>query len=280
MERWVKIYDSILEWEWSDDPNMVSLWVHLLLRANYKDKKWHGIEVKRGQLVTGRAVLSELTGLSERSIRTCLARLQETGEIFIKTTNKYSIITICKYERYQQNEKTNDQQTTSKRPANDQQTTTTLERIEEVEYNNNLSDDKLSSLKEVVDFFNEQVTISNSTIPKVRSASGKRAGYIKARIREHGIEAVKEMILIAVKSDFLNGKNQRGWTANFDWLFLPSNFQKVLEGNYDRTKNNTSNYYHTGDEGRNQRAAAIAERMAELAAEDDNRALRKQGEIP
>ena len=25
----------------------------------------------------------------------------------------------------------------------------------------------------------------------------------------------------------------RGWMITFDWFLLPSNFQKVLEGNYD-----------------------------------------------
>ena len=132
--RWIKLYTSLLSWEWSDDPNMVALWVHILFQANYKDKRWHDMTIKRGQLVTGRRALSELTGISERAIRTCLKRLQETGEISIKTTNRYSIITVCKYELYQgglvDERPANDQQTTSKRPANDQQTTTPIESIE------------------------------------------------------------------------------------------------------------------------------------------------------
>ena len=133
MERWVKIFERLLDWEWADDPNMVALWVHLLLRANYKDREWHGTIIKRGQLVVGRRMLSELTGISERAIRTCLGRLKSTNEIEIKTTNKYSIITICKFERYQQAENESDQQTTSKRPANDQQTTTLIEKIEGID---------------------------------------------------------------------------------------------------------------------------------------------------
>ena len=32
----------------------------------------------------------------------------------------------------------------------------------------------------------------------------------------------------------LQGKNSRGWTITFDWFVNPTNFQKVLEGNYDR----------------------------------------------
>lgn len=40
------------------------------------------------------------------------------------------------------------------------------------------------------------------------------------------------MFTIASKSDFLNGKNNTGWTASIDWLLKPANFVKVLEGNY------------------------------------------------
>lgn len=121
--RWIKIHDSLLKWEWYGDVNMMALWLHLLLNANYKDKRWQGIIVKRGQLVTGRAKLSKELGISERSVRTCLNRLKTTNEIAIKTTNKYSIITICKYEDYQLNEndtdQQNDQQNANKRPTND-----------------------------------------------------------------------------------------------------------------------------------------------------------------
>ena len=124
--RWIKLYSSILKWEWSDDPKMLGLWVHLLFKANYEDKRWHGIEVKRGQMVTSLASLSELTGLSVRSLRTCLSRLEDTGEIEMKSTNKYRIITICKYSLYQGGEVIN-RQTTDKQP------TTTQEYVEYVD---------------------------------------------------------------------------------------------------------------------------------------------------
>ena len=36
----------------------------------------------------------------------------------------------------------------------------------------------------------------------------------------------------AESSSFLNGKNDRNWTATFDWLIKDGNMAKVLEGNY------------------------------------------------
>jgi hypothetical protein len=123
MAGWIKVFRSLLDWEWYKKPNMVHLFIHLLLSANHESKKWQGIEIKRGQLVTGRKSLSKATGISERSIRTCLEMLKTTSELTIKTTNKYSIITICKYEDYQELKSTSDQQSdqqkANKRPATD-----------------------------------------------------------------------------------------------------------------------------------------------------------------
>lgn len=86
---------------------MVHLFIHLLLRANYKENTWQGRKIKRGQLITGLHKLSGNTGLSISQTRTCLSKLQTTGEITIEVTNKYSIVTICKYETYQ-SERTHD----------------------------------------------------------------------------------------------------------------------------------------------------------------------------
>jgi hypothetical protein len=63
--------------------------------------------------------------------------------------------------------------------------------------------------------------------------SAKRKSSIRARVLEHGKEAFAEMITRATQSNFLKGDNRRGFRATFDWMILPSNFQKILEGNYE-----------------------------------------------
>ena len=113
----IKLDRKITEWEWFTDANTLKLWIYLLVNANYKDGSYKGIEIKRGQLVTGRKKLAERLGMSERQIRSQLEHLQTTNEVTIKATNKYSIITIVKYDFYQSGGDENDQQ-------NDQQTTT------------------------------------------------------------------------------------------------------------------------------------------------------------
>lgn len=96
------------EWEWYDDPNTKSLFIHLLLSANIESKNWKGVEVQRGCLITGRDKLAQILGISPRSVRTSLNKLKTTNEIAIKTTNAFSLIQVLNYDKYQS-------QTTSKR---------------------------------------------------------------------------------------------------------------------------------------------------------------------
>ena len=125
MEGWIKIHRSILKWEWYDDINTFRVFIHLLLTANHESKKWRGIRIRRGQMVTSVANLGKSTGLSAQSVRTSLTKLKSTNELTIKSTNIYTIITICKYEYYQDIKKDINKQDiklTNKRPTNEQQT--------------------------------------------------------------------------------------------------------------------------------------------------------------
>ena len=99
---WIKLHRQILEWEWSDEPTMVALFVHLLLMAN-SDEGWRyrGVELKAGQLITSLSRLSEATGITIKALRTRLARLVSTGEISVESCKNYSIITISNYAIYQ-----------------------------------------------------------------------------------------------------------------------------------------------------------------------------------
>lgn len=132
MEGWIKLYRKFLQWEWSDIPEMVTLFIHLILLANTSDGEWHGLAYTKGQLITSVGSLSKKTGLSVQQVRTCLNRLKSTNEITIKSTNKNTIISICKYESYQvntsednkqNNEQTNNQITNNQQTNNKQITT-------------------------------------------------------------------------------------------------------------------------------------------------------------
>ena len=106
------MYRSFLDWEWYPDTNCVRLALHFILKANYRAKKWKGLIIDRGQLVTSRGQLSEETGLSEMQIRTAIDKLDNCGFITKSGTRKYTIITVCNYDLYQQTD--NQQITTTK----------------------------------------------------------------------------------------------------------------------------------------------------------------------
>lgn len=68
---------------------------------------------------------------------------------------------------------------------------------------------------------------------KVIALNDTRKGYINARFSEYGVEKITEVLRRAGQSDFLNGKNDKAWKADFEWLMRPQNFLKVLEGKYE-----------------------------------------------
>lgn len=106
----IKIDRKILNWEWYSDYKMVHLFLHLLIKANWVDGMWRGQIIKRGQYMTSIAKLSGNTGLSVSQVRTCLSKLQSTGEIANEMTNSNTLITICKYDIYQSEKNNNSKQ--------------------------------------------------------------------------------------------------------------------------------------------------------------------------
>ena len=118
---YIKLYRKFLEWEWYDNDNCTRLFLHCLLKANYRDKQWRGKTISRGQFFTSIETLSKELHLTSQQIRTSLSKLETTKEIVKKTTNEGTYITICNYDNYQQQEQA-EQQTSNKRITNEQQT--------------------------------------------------------------------------------------------------------------------------------------------------------------
>lgn len=270
MASWIKIFRELLQWEWFQKAEMVQLFIYLLLKANCTDKQWQGMTVKRGQLATSNATIRQDLRLSEQQIRTCIKRLISTGEITYKSTNRYVVITICNYDKYQEignpineqnNVQTNNQSTDEQRAINEQSTTTKeIKNIRSKEYNikdikqESGSNDQLSSasdeakavqpenpkteklpFKEIKEMWNETCP----GFPKLFTISEARKNKMRLRITEMGglekaLPLIKQIFEKMQQSKFLKGDNKRGWKASFDWLFEnDKNWVKVYEGNYD-----------------------------------------------
>lgn len=102
---WVKLHRKLLEWEWYGDAHMVHLLVHLLLTATHEDRKYKGLTIRRGKLVTTIKELADALGASETSTRRRIKRLKSGGFLTIKVAHNKTTITICNYDSYQMNKK-------------------------------------------------------------------------------------------------------------------------------------------------------------------------------
>lgn len=111
MSGWIKIHRQILDWEWYSDTNTFRLFMHLILKANHKEKKFKGLVLNAGSVVTSRDILAIEIGLSVQQVRTALNKLKLTNEITIETSSQGTVIQIVNYSKYQllTNEVTNEQ---------------------------------------------------------------------------------------------------------------------------------------------------------------------------
>lgn len=164
MDSWIKLFRKFRDWEWYSDINVSRVFLELLLTVNFEDKKWHGIDINRGSIITSVGNLALTSKLSHQQVRTSLDKLKSTNEITIKTTNKYTLITINKYNEYQEINKQPNKQITNHQQTNNKQVTTTKEynniRIKELK-NNKYSELTLLTEENFEDISNKyQVPVS------------------------------------------------------------------------------------------------------------------------
>lgn len=98
---YIKLHRKLLDWGWYKDQNTMMVFLHLLLTANFIESEYMGVKIHPGQTVIGRKSLAKELGMSEQNVRTALTHLKSTNEITIKSTNKFSVVTIVKWELYQ-----------------------------------------------------------------------------------------------------------------------------------------------------------------------------------
>jgi len=254
MQGWVKFHRRITKWEWYTDKNTFKIFFHLILMANHKSKKWRGIEVNRGELITSQDKLAATNGITRQQVRTSLNKLKSTNEITIKTTNKYTLIKVVNYSNYQEKEKEsnqqNNQQITNEQPTSNQpdnQRVTTNKNVKNLKNVKNVKNVKNKEVpivdvdfkknkipyEKIVDLYND---ILGDLIPAVRKLTKTRKTNIKVRWKENldSLEKWEELFTAVEEQDFMLGDNKNNWNATFDWLIKNSNnYVKALERQYE-----------------------------------------------
>ena len=111
------------------NPNHLKVWLWLLVKANFKKtyvpfqigRGTTTIELDRGQLIFGRFAAEKELKMDGSMIYRILKKFKELEQIDIEPNNQYSLITICKYDSYQNNNLESEQQVNNQCTTNEQQ---------------------------------------------------------------------------------------------------------------------------------------------------------------
>jgi len=237
---YIKLHRSILKWEWWDDINTTRVFIWLLLNAQWENFRYRGYEVPRGSLVIGRKRMSKELRMSEQSIRTSLNHLKSTNEITIQSTNKFSLVTIVNWDKYQGKDDEINQQTNqqiNQQSTNNQPTTNHI--IRNKEYKNIRREEySVADCEPVQNLFNDICV----KYPPCRNLTKTRLDKVRILLSEFSLDDIKEVFTKANGSDYLTGINDRGWRAGFDWIIEVDNFVKIQDGNFDNKQGKKSRY--------------------------------------
>lgn len=225
---WIKLHRSLLDWEWYDDNNTKILFLHLLLKANHKDKSYRGKVIKKGCLLTGRQLLSMETGLSIMQVRTSLSKLKSTNEITIKSSSQGTEIQINNYKDYQEvtSELTDEQPTSNQR-------VTTNKNVKNIKNGRESSSVRKFGKTEFLEWFNKTRTehLKQPSNFKVLTY------YDQTNLSELTKNYTGEDFVKAFKNMIKDGWAKTNNKVTPDHFLKPENFNKYLNTNKKQSLN-------------------------------------------
>lgn len=159
MNGFIVIDRKMLEWKFAQHPSAVTLWIHILLKANWRDMHFLGELIPRGSLATSLPNLALETGLSESTVRRWLKRFEENSQIEQKVTNRYRVIKVLNYSAYQDipeegvNSQVNSQMTGQ---MNSQVNSQVTPNLTNKQINKETNNTYTAEAKLVIDYFNRK----------------------------------------------------------------------------------------------------------------------------
>ncbi|MFZ4835922.1 DNA replication protein [Rouxiella sp. Mn2063] len=255
------------------DSEAVHLWVHFILTANHApaviNTEFGEVLVRRGEFLTGRNKLELATGIDSNRIKYLIGKFEKLGMVSKKTTKKFSLICVTKYDEYQPNFVPTDYQQSAN--TNPDISTLTAEVVptdcQQSATNNELNNNSITKVIESVSSAEkaekkkpthscEDVIAAYHRIlpecPSVRALSDKRRNQIRTFWAKAGKitrqldgapfsmaawEAYLEYIalncrwMLGARPDGKTGKTWR--CKNIDYLLSDEVYLKVREGNSD-----------------------------------------------
>ena len=186
----------------------------------------YGFSQTDGQYFTGsQSYLAEWTNATDRSVRNTLSSLVEKGllEKIDKTINR---VKYCEYKALIPDREENIS------AGGTENISAGTEKSSAHNYKNNnildIKENKIPYLK-IRDMYNNTCV----SFPKITTLSEGRKKAIRARLKTYSLADFQLVFEKAEASSFLKGKNNRNWSATFDWMIKDANIAKIYDGNYD-----------------------------------------------
>lgn len=256
-DGWIKLHRKTLHCKAVNrDADHFYHWAYILMNASHKEVQANfgdkRITLMPGQFITGVSKMASDLKCNKSKTYRILKRYENEMMIETQTCAKGTLISVLNWEVYQGSE--TESETKSKQNRNDFETILDPNKKKEERRENYISskEDTVRSTsvdyQAVVDKFNS-ICVSYG---KVKSLSEARKKAIKARLNTYTIDDLITAFEKAEASDFMKGKNNRNWTATFDWILKDTNLAKVLEGNYDNKGVTNGNNNWNGNSGNNQ----------------------------
>jgi hypothetical protein len=252
----VKLWRKTLDSGLLQHPTAWQVFGYLLLMANSKPHRRiiAGVmtEAQAGEIVTGRERLADELGLSVQQVRTALNLLKKLEIITVRSTNKYSVISLVNWDRYQQQEPANQPaEPPANQPAPNQRLTT------EQELKKNINKSTSYSMSEtpdsdgcppcphgrILEAYKE--ILPELTQPRIWRTNQQAA--LRARWREKwkegrfkdedgGVDYFKRFFSFIRESSFLMGKvsgrDGRSFKATLQWFVTASHFDDIVGRKY------------------------------------------------
>ena len=226
-------------------PHFREIWDWLLKEANHKDKKVAGKTIERGQCL--RSYKDILDGLkwkvgyrTERYSRgqceSSMKFLRSRGMITTTKTTRGMIITICNYSYYQEPKNYENHNEACNETDSSTQSHDTINKNDKNDKNKDIVN---CPHEKIIDLYHEILP----GLPKVIKWTEKRKAVLRARWNSgdttsdgtpiNDLKFWKGYFEYIATKKFLHGDNDRGWTANLEWIITERNYIKIREGGYN-----------------------------------------------
>lgn len=208
-QGYVKLWRKSVDAGWIKNHKLWAFWTYCLMKASYKEyDAIVGLQVVHllpGQFIFGRKKAAKETGLSEQEIRTIIDFLRKCENLTIKTTNKYSIITVVNWPIYQGDEKENNHQVNQ--PLTNKEPHTRSKALK----NKNPPEEILSEISVLEERYSDQETINQAfqAISSTRK-SNRIADSVKRSILQSWETYPVELVMTGIKTYLEKGYADQG----------------------------------------------------------------------